>query len=123
MHYKDQQNNLHVLDSSEFEYLLPSGCVQITDDEAQAIQSAQLAAIPAIIPISLTMKQARRALFAAGLLDTVIEGVSQMSREAQIDWEFAATVERSDPLTEALALALGMDDSELDSLFMAGSVL
>jgi len=123
MFYKDKQNNIHVIDSSEFEYLLPAGCVKITDEEAQSIQAAQLASIPVIIPSSLSMKQARRALFAAGLLDTVIEGVSQMSSEAQIDWEFAATVERTDPLTEALAMALGLDESELDALFMEGSVL
>jgi len=123
MYYKDQQNNLHVLDSSKFEYLLPAGCIQITDDEAQVIQTAQLAAIPVIIPSSLTMKQARLALLAAGYLDTVIAGVSQMSREAQIDWEFSATVERSDPLTEALALALGLDDAALDALFTSGALL
>ena len=32
-HYKDSQNTLHVLDSTEYEHLLPAGCVQITDDE------------------------------------------------------------------------------------------
>ena len=38
-HYKDTNNNLHFLDSAEFEYLLPAGCVAITDEEAQAIQA------------------------------------------------------------------------------------
>jgi hypothetical protein len=38
MHYKDIQNKLHFLDSAEFEYLLPEGCVQITEDEAEALR-------------------------------------------------------------------------------------
>ncbi|MDE2259630.1 MAG: hypothetical protein KGK17_04815 [Betaproteobacteria bacterium] len=38
-HYKDQQNRLHFLDSTEHEYMLPAGCVPITDEEA-AILSA-----------------------------------------------------------------------------------
>ncbi len=37
MNYKDLENNLHFLDSTEFEHLLPVGCVQITDDEADSI--------------------------------------------------------------------------------------
>lgn len=38
MNYKDLENNLHFLDSIEFEHLLPVGCVQITDKEAEALQ-------------------------------------------------------------------------------------
>ncbi len=37
-HYKDIENKLHWLDSAEFEHLLPAGCVQITNDEAQSLQ-------------------------------------------------------------------------------------
>jgi len=39
MHYKDLQNNLHFLDSTEFEHLLPSGCVAITEQEADSIRN------------------------------------------------------------------------------------
>ena len=38
MNYKDLENNLHFLDSTEFNHLLPIGCVQITDHEAEAIR-------------------------------------------------------------------------------------
>ena len=37
-HYKAPDNSLHFLDSAEFEYMLPAGCVQITDDEAEALR-------------------------------------------------------------------------------------
>ena len=38
MNYKDLTNNVHFLDSTEFEHLLPVGCVQITDEEAETIR-------------------------------------------------------------------------------------
>ena len=36
--YKDINNKVHYLDSEEFEHLLPTGCVQITDEEVEEIQ-------------------------------------------------------------------------------------
>ena len=42
MNYKDLENNLHSLDSTEFENLLPVGCVQITDDEAETIRLSKV---------------------------------------------------------------------------------
>jgi len=40
MHYKAPDNSLHVLDSADYEHLLPSGSVQITDAEAAQIVAA-----------------------------------------------------------------------------------
>lgn len=37
-HYKSPDNKVYFLDSAEFEHLLPTGCVQITDAEATALQ-------------------------------------------------------------------------------------
>ena len=53
--YKDTNNELHFLDSAEFEYLLPAGCVAITDEEAQAIQAEIEANKPA--PVELTPQE------------------------------------------------------------------
>jgi len=36
MHYKAPDNSVHFLDSADYEYLLPVGSVQITDEEAEA---------------------------------------------------------------------------------------
>ena len=55
MYYKDTNNNLHFLDSAEFEYLLPADCVAITDEEAQAIQAEIEANQP--VPIELTPQE------------------------------------------------------------------
>jgi hypothetical protein len=40
MFYKAPNNSLHVLDSADYEHLLPSGSVQITDAEAAQIVAA-----------------------------------------------------------------------------------
>jgi len=54
-YYKDTNNNLHFLDSTEFEYLLPVDCTPITDEEAQAIQAEIEANQPA--PSELTPQE------------------------------------------------------------------
>jgi hypothetical protein len=38
-HYKDTQNKVHFIDDAAFEYLLPVGCMQITDAEAQLLSA------------------------------------------------------------------------------------
>ena len=38
MHYKDLQNNIHSIDSAEFENMLPTGSVPITEQEAEAMR-------------------------------------------------------------------------------------
>jgi hypothetical protein len=52
MYYKDTNNNLHVLDSAEFEYLLPADCVAIIDEEAQVIQAENEANMPVPVPLT-----------------------------------------------------------------------
>lgn len=37
-YYKDTENNLHWLESTDFEHYLPRGCVPITDEEADALR-------------------------------------------------------------------------------------
>ena len=37
MNYKDLQNNLHDIEP-DFAHLLPEGCVQITEEEAEALR-------------------------------------------------------------------------------------
>lgn len=38
-YYKDTNNNLHYLDLDQYEHLLPSGCVRITNEEAVELQA------------------------------------------------------------------------------------
>ena len=52
MYFKDTNNELHFLDSAEFEYLLPADCIAITDEEAQVIQAENQPA-----PVELTPQE------------------------------------------------------------------
>ena len=62
MYYKNTNNQLHFLDSAEFEYLLPADCTPITDEEAQAIQAEIEANQPAPVELTPTEKLASAGL-------------------------------------------------------------
>jgi len=82
---------------------------------------------PVPVPDSVTMRQARLALLGAGLLSQVGAAIASMpspqKEAAQIEWEYAATVERGSPLIGQLAPALGMTEAEMDQLFIEASLL
>ena len=75
------------------------------------------------IPQTLTIRQAKLVLLAAGLLDDVDAAVAQANRATQIEWEYATSVERTWPTLVVMATALGMTDEQLDNLFIQGSQL
>jgi len=78
---------------------------------------------PPGVPQSVTMRQARLALHAAGLLAGVDAAIAAMPEpdktQAQITWEFAATVDRQFGMVPALAAAMGMTETQIDDLFIA----
>jgi hypothetical protein len=76
---------------------------------------------PPVIPTSVTMRQARLALLGAGLLDQVNAAITDPA--AQIEWEYATTVDRTSDLTQALAAGLGLTEQQLDELFTQASAL
>ena len=41
-YYKAQDNSLHFLENTAFEYLLPEGCVQISDEDAEFIRISNI---------------------------------------------------------------------------------
>lgn len=80
-----------------------------------------------IVPDEVTMRQARLALFSAGLLDTaqaVIDALPMPARrKAQIEWEYALSVRRDHPLI-ALMISEGLaTEAEVDWLFVAAAGL
>ena len=75
------------------------------------------------VPTTISMAQAQLALLAAGHLDAVEAAVETMPREAQILWRKANTVVRGDPLLIGLAALLGLSETDVDALFVAGSKL
>lgn len=124
MNYKDLNNKLHSIEP-EFAHLLPTGCVPISEAEADAIRASQILA-PAV-PQSVTMRQARLALLGSGKLAAVNSAVAGMpgaaGEAARIEWEYSGMVERDKALVQALAPVLGLNDAQLDALFVAAAAL
>lgn len=82
---------------------------------------------PSNIPASVTMRQARLALLAAGKLALVEAAIASLSEPdktaAQIEWEYSNEVQRSNGLVASLGPALGMTEAELDALFVQAASL
>ena len=120
---------------------MPADVVELTDDQYHDLLTEQasgkriqadvdgmpvavaMPVEPSPTPGSITMRQARLALLSAGLLDAVNTGISSMTQAVQIEWEFAATVDRASPLVATLSAALELDAAALDALFTAGAAL
>lgn len=72
---------------------------------------------------AITMRQARLQLLALGVLDTVSNAISSMGQAAQIEWEYAAEVERSNPLVAGIQQLLEWTDEQLDTYFREAAKL
>ncbi|WP_430438988.1 hypothetical protein [Shinella sp.] len=81
--------------------------------------------VPVYVPQSVTRRQARLALLAAGLLTAVeaaIEGMDEPARTAaKIEWEDATEIRRDHALIASLAVELNLSSDQLDELFIAAS--
>jgi hypothetical protein len=78
---------------------------------------------PITIPTSVTMRQARLQLHTLGIYDAVNNAVSGMSIAAQIEWEYAATVDRDNTFTQQMIQMLGWTEAEADTYFVEASKL
>ena len=80
-----------------------------------------------VVPEAVTMRQARRALLAAGLLAAVeaaIDALAEPERSAaRIEWEYSSEVQRHNGFVAQLAPALGLSDAQLDALFVSAATL
>ena len=80
------------------------------------------------VPQQVTRRQARQALLLAGLLDQVGPALAAITDPverglAQIEWEDSQVFERNRPVLLQLASALGLDDAQLDQLFITAAGL
>jgi hypothetical protein len=90
-------------------------------------KEAEYTPAPPPIPQSVTMAQARLALLEAGLLDQVGTTIAAMPaqdrKRAEIEWEYRDIVRRDSHLVLALGPALGLSDTDIDSLFIHADTL
>jgi hypothetical protein len=79
------------------------------------------------VPFEVTMRQARLALFGAGLLGGVQAAIDALSEPtktaAQIEWDYSNTLQRTNPFVATLGGALGLTSAQIDDLFIAAEKL
>ena len=79
------------------------------------------------VPTSVTMRQARLALLAAGKLAAVQSAIDALSEPtktaAQIEWEYSNEVQRHNGLVAALGPALSLTSDQIDALFIGAAKL
>ena len=79
------------------------------------------------VPTSVSMRQARLALLGAGLLSTVDATIAAMPEPAKtaslIEWEYSSEVWRHRPFVQSMGTALGLDDAQIDALFVTAATL
>ena len=93
---------------------------ELADDHPEVV--AYLNPAPKV-PQVVTMRQARLALHASGLLDAVNAAITQAGGAAAIEWEYAQELRRDHPLATSLTPALGITSEQLDALFTQAATL
>ena len=82
---------------------------------------------PPVIPQSVTMRQARLALHANGLLASVQPAINALPEpqrtQAQIEWDYSNGLERGNAFVATLGAALGLNAAGIDALFVQASQL
>jgi hypothetical protein len=75
------------------------------------------------VPATITTLQGKLLLVKMGLIDQIEEMITQSGRPEQIYWEYATEWERTSPILNRLAPAVGMDQDGLDQFFISASKL
>ncbi|MFI4971136.1 MAG: hypothetical protein ACHP7H_00535 [Hyphomicrobiales bacterium] len=77
--------------------------------------------LPPPVPTSVTSRQARLSLLAAGLLDQVTSAVNNAGGATLITWEYATVFMRTDPLIKQIGTSLNLSDAVIDQLFVTAA--
>jgi hypothetical protein len=79
------------------------------------------------VPQVVSMRQARLALLAQGLLHMVDPAIASLpspqKEAAEIEWEYSQEVQRTKPLVAVLGVMLGLNSTQLDDLFVLAKTL
>lgn len=75
------------------------------------------------IPTLITMRQTRLILNAHGLLQAIEVALKNAPMEYKIEWEHGSTVDRNSLVVYMLAGSLGLDECDLDDMFLSASEL
>jgi hypothetical protein len=112
------KNNQYVPDLPEG--LVYESCTLNLDGETYTIKG--LKEINGV-PVRITTLQGKLQLINMDLLDKVEEIIYSAGSREKVYWEYAINWERSNPIINGFAAAIGMTQEELDSFFIEASKL
>ena len=98
-----------------------------TPEELAEIEARAQDATQPTVPQEVSMRQARLALLGRGVLGQVDAAIDSLpspdSEAARIEWDYSSVVARNSPLVTMMGVALGLDSSALDELFISAARL
>lgn len=74
------------------------------------------------VPTSISMRQVRLWLYRNDRLD-LVDDYLKTNKEAEIEWEYSAEVERNNTMVSSIGEYLGMSEQELDTIFIEANKL
>lgn len=78
-------------------------------------------------PKKVTMRQARLAIHAEGMLDRVESAINALDEpartESRIEWDYSSEVFRDNPFVKMLGQSLGLTDDRIDEIFIRAASL
>ena len=78
-----------------------------------------VAAVP--VPQEVSPRQVRLLLRRQGLLEQVNAMIATQDEDTQIEWQYAETFKRQNPLLLRLAANLGLSEQQIDEFFIAAA--
>lgn len=124
--YKDLNGQVYEYESPEDrEQFGPYDLTLMTDQEVESHLSPPSPVD--VVPVSVTMRQARLALLQAGLLSQVEVAINALPEPprtaARIEWDFSSEVYRDRDFVLMLGNTLGLTSEQMDDLFITAATL
>lgn len=83
-----------------------------------------LKVLPPRVPLEVTLSQARTLLRREGLFDLVNDAIHGSGNSEMVDaWEYGNGLSRDSAILIALAGALGLNDDDIDRMFIAAAAI
>lgn len=97
--------------------------VEMTEAETEALEAQRAMFVESVTPQSVSSRQFKLQLLAAGLLDAVDAWVAQQPRDIRIAYEYSGTFVRGSPMMTAGFAAMGFTETQIDEFFIAAAQL
>ena len=97
--------------------------VEMTEVEIEALEAQRAVFVEPVTPQSVSSRQFKLQLLAAGLLDAVDAWVVQQPREIRIAYEYSGTFVRGSPMMAEGFAAMGFSQDQVDEFFAAAATL